>query len=88
MFNFLHGHDVLTSLQSCFIPGDSTVNQLVDIYSTFCKALDEGNKIHAVFCDKSETFDRVWHKVISYKLQTVGITGSLLIMWFTDYLKD
>ena len=26
IFNFLRGHDVLTSLQSGFIPGDSTVN--------------------------------------------------------------
>ena len=48
-FNFLRDHDVLTSLQSGFIPGVSTVNQLVDIYSTFCKALDEGKEVHAVF---------------------------------------
>ena len=28
-------------------------------------------------------FDRLWHKGIIYKLQTVGITGSLL-MWFIN----
>ena len=32
LFNFTRDHEILTSLQSGFIPGDSTVNQLVDIY--------------------------------------------------------
>ena len=44
MFNFLRDHDVLTSLHSGVIPGDFTVNQLVDIYNTLCKALNEGEK--------------------------------------------
>ena len=35
VLNFLRQHHVLASLQSGFIPGDSTVNQLVDIYNTF-----------------------------------------------------
>ena len=38
MFNFLKDQEVLTRLQSGFVPGDSTANQLVDIYNTFCKA--------------------------------------------------
>ena len=44
MFNFLRDHDVLTSLQSDFIPGDSTVNQLVDIYNAFLKLLMKAKK--------------------------------------------
>ena len=40
MFNFFV---ILTSCSSVwFIPRDSTVSQLVDIYNTFCIALDEG----------------------------------------------
>ena len=35
VFNFLHANSVITSLQSGFVPGDSTVNQLVDIYKFF-----------------------------------------------------
>ena len=62
------------------------VNQLVDIYNSFCKAVDEGEEVRAVFCDISKAFDRVWHKGLLNKLQTVGITGPLL-QWFTDYLN-
>ena len=41
LFNFFRDNNVITPFQSGFVPGDSTVNQLIDIYNTFCKALDE-----------------------------------------------
>ena len=87
VFNFFRDNRVITSLQSGFIPGDSTVNQLVDVYNTFCKALDEGKEVRAVFCDISKAFDRVWHRGLLFKLQIAGISGSLL-QWFTDYLHN
>ena len=86
-FNFFRDHNILTPLQSGFVPQDSTVKQLVDIYNTFCKALDEGKEVRAVFCDISKAFDRVWHRGLLYKLQAVVISGSLL-QWFTDYLTN
>ena len=87
VFNFLMDHEVLATLQPGFISGDRTVNQLVDIYNSFCKAIDEGKEVRAIFCDISKAFDRVWHRGLLYKLQTVGITGHLL-QWFTDYLNN
>ena len=84
VFNFFRKHEVITTLQSGFIPGDSTVNKLVDVYNTFRKALDEGKEVRAIFCDISKAFDRVWHRGLLYKLQSVGISG-LLLQWFTDY---
>ena len=47
IFNFFRDSQVITTLESGFVPGDSTVNQLVDIYNTFCKALDEGKEVRA-----------------------------------------
>ena len=70
------------TLQSGFIPGDSTVNQLVDIYNTF----DRGKQVRVAFCDISKAFDRVWHRELLYKLESAGISGSLL-SWFKDYLN-
>ena len=85
VFNVLNDHHVITTLQSGFVPGDSSVNQLDDIYNTFCQALDAGKEVRAIFCDISKAFDRVWHKGLLFKLNSVGISGSLL-QWFTDYL--
>ena len=80
-------HEVLATLQSGFVSGDNTVNQLVDIYNSFCKAIDEGKEVCIIFCDIRKAFDRVWHKGLLYKLQTIAITGHLL-QRFTDYLNN
>ena len=60
VFNFFLDNAVITALQSGFMPGDSTVNQLADVYNAFCKALDEGKEVRAIFGDISKVFDRVW----------------------------
>ena len=87
LFNFFRDNNVITAFQSGLVPGDSTVNQLINIYNTFCKALDEGKKVRAIFCDISKAFDRVWHKGRLFKLKSAGVSGSLLT-WFSDYLND
>ena len=74
-------------MQSGFIPGDSTVNQLTYLYNTFCQALDSGKEVRVVFCDVSKAFDRVWHESLLLKLEAAGITGNLLT-WFRSYLTD
>ena len=87
LFNHLRDNNILTPLQSGFIPGDSTVNQLTFLYNTFCRALDEGKEIRVVFCDIKKAFDRVWHAGLLHKLHTCGISGTLLD-WFKDYLSQ
>ena len=62
IFNFFQDNNIITCLQSEFVPGDSTVNQLTHVYNTFRKALVDGLEVRAVFCDISKAFDRVWHK--------------------------
>ena len=50
-FNFFRDNTVITSVQSGLFPGDSTVNQSIDIYNTFCKAPDEDKEVRAILCD-------------------------------------
>ena len=56
--------------------GDSTVTQLVDVYNTFCKAPDEGKDVHAIFCDISKAFDRVWHAGLLFKLSLAALNAN------------
>ena len=72
VLNFLQLNNLLTSLQLGFVPKDYTVNQLVDIYNTFCKVFGEGKEVRSVFCDKSKAFDRVWHIGFLLKLERIG----------------
>ena len=43
LYNHLHRHNIISSLQSGFMSGDSTVNQLAYLYNTFCQTLDALN---------------------------------------------
>ena len=85
LYNHLHDNDLL-SLQSGFIPGDSTVNQLTYLYNVFYQALDSGKEVRAVFCDISKAFDIVWHAGLLLKLQAAGVSGNVLA-WFKSYLS-
>ena len=87
VFNFIRDYTILTIHQSGFVPNDSTVHQLVYLYDTFCKALNDRKDVRIVFCDQSKAFDRVWHDGLLFKLQSIGIDGTLL-QWFESYLKD
>ena len=83
----LQDNNLLSSLQSGFIPGDSAVNLLTFLYNTFCQALDSGKEVRAVFCNISKAFDLVWLSGLLYKLQVAGVTGDVL-NWFKSYLSD
>lgn len=78
LYNHFRDNDILTSFQTGFIPGDSTVNQLTYLYNTFCQAIDDGKEVRVVFCDVSKAFDRVWHAGLIHKLRAAGVTGNLL----------
>ncbi|XP_060568897.1 uncharacterized protein LOC132727429, partial [Ruditapes philippinarum] len=58
IFNFLKVNNFLSTAQSGFIPGDSTVNQLAFIYDTLCRSLDNGLEVRVVFFDISKAFDK------------------------------
>ena len=87
LYNHLHENNLLSSLQSGFIPGDSTVNQLTYVCNTFYQALDSGKEVRAVFCDISKAFGRVWHEGLLLKLKADGVIGNVLA-WFKSYLSN
>ena len=87
VYNYFRENFVISAFQSGFLPGRSTVTQLLEVYHEFCKAVDDGKEIRVVFLDISKAFDKVWHGGLIYKLKKCGIHGRLL-EWFKDYLKD
>ena len=62
VFNHFRDNFPLSVWQSGFLPGCSTVTQLIEIYNTFCSAIYKNKEIRIVFFDISKAFDRVWHK--------------------------
>ena len=78
LYTFLLEVEYLNPLQSGFRPGDSTVNQLVYLIHKIYDAFEKGKGVRMVFLDISKAFDKVWHKGLVYKLESLGVRGSLL----------
>ena len=89
IFRHLSENGLITSKQSGFRPGDSTVNQLLSITHKIYSAFEETPSLEtrAVFLDLSKAFDRVWHEGLIYKLESSGIGGNLLSL-IRNYLAN
>ena len=89
LYNYLVTNNLITSNQSGFRPGDSTVNQLLHFVNDIHKSSDLYGSLEtrAVFLDISKAFDKVWHKGLIFKLKQNGISGPLLNV-LTNYLSN
>ena len=84
--NYLISNNLITKKQSGFSPGDSTINQLTCICHQIYESFDNRDETRAVFLDLSKAFDKVWHRGLLYKMETMGIHGTML-SWFRSYLS-
>ena len=87
MYGFFNSHNLFSSNQSGFRPGDSTINQLLSITSDIYEAFENYDEVRAVFLDISKAFDKVWHEGLLFKLEANRISGNLLIL-LQSYLQD
>ena len=87
MYTFFRENDLISKNQSGFIPGDSTINQLLAITTEIVNAFENVDETRAVFLDISEAFDKVWHEGLIFKLTQNGINNKLLDL-ITSFLSD
>ena len=69
LFNYFLSNKLFTPSQSGFLPGDSSIAQLLSIIHEIQTALDNNLTVHVrgVFLDISKAFDKVWHDRLNFK---------------------
>jgi hypothetical protein len=77
----------LYHLQHGFQKRKSTVTQLITVYHDIVEDIASGHEVDVIHLDLSKAFDKVSHHLLLSKLQSYGISGSLL-KWFKSYLCD
>ena len=87
IYNYLISNNLISSNQSGFRPGDSTVNQLLYLVHQIHLAFDNKNEVRSIFLDISKAFDKVWHDGLLFKLKQNGICGEPLEL-FSSYLSS
>ena len=80
MFNYFLSNKLFTPSQSGFLPGDSSIAQLLSIIHEIQTAFDNNPAVdvRGVFLDISNRFDKVWRDGLVLKLKSVGVEGELL----------
>jgi hypothetical protein len=68
MYKFLLINNLLSSNQSGFRPGDSTINQLLAITSEIYNGFENRQETRAASLDISKAFNKVWHSGLIFKL--------------------
>ena len=85
IYSYFEQNDLFSSCKSGFRKNDSCISQLLSITHEIFKGFDANPPLDTceVFLDISKAFDKVWREGLIFKLQSYGITGSLLSL-----LKD
>ena len=85
----MSSNNLITNNQSGFRPGDSTINQLIDLTNETHRSFDQRKslEVRAIFLDISKAFDKVWHSGLLLKLEQNGVSGNVLSV-FREYLSN
>ena len=75
---FLMKNGLISDQQFGFLPGRSTLTQLLSVTDEWARAIDRGERVAAVFLDFYKAFDRVWHDGLLHKLGKCGLHPSAL----------
>ena len=63
------------------------MSQLSQVIHHFGRALESRQQVDVIYLDFSKTFDEVSHCKLLFKLECLGIKGSLL-SWFRSYFTN
>lgn len=80
-------HKLLSDKQFGFIPGRSTVLQMLHVMDEWTRILDEGGEVDVVYMDFQKAFDKVPHRRLLRKLGHYGITGNTQ-QWIRNFLVN
>ena len=87
MFKYFLENNLISSKQSGFKPGDSSINQLIAITHDIFKGFDDGLEVRDVF-NVSKPFDKVWYEGLIHKLRRNGICDNLLQLFLSFLIAE
>lgn len=86
MLTYVLENGLLNQSQHGFLPGKSTVTQLLAFLDLLTATLDSGDSLDVVYLDFRKAFDSVSHAALLFKLQAYGFQGELL-GWIATFLS-
>ena len=84
---FLKNTNALSDRQFDFLPGRSTVLQLLNVLDKWTEALDNGVHVDAIYREFMKAFDTVPHRRLLRVLRFYNTPGNL-VKWIEDFLSE
>lgn len=84
---YSHVKALIDTNQHGFMPHKSTSSNLVAFVSDLSNVLDGAGEVHSIYTDFKKAFDLVHHDILLYKMEQMGIHGSLL-RWCESYVRN
>ena len=78
--------NLLSTKQFGFIPGRSTITQLLQYLDKCCDTIATGGVVDTIYLDFQKAFDTVPHRRLLGKLESYGISGDMLA-WVKGFLS-
>ena len=85
MLDYLLRHSLLKSSQHGFMPKKSCATNLLEFLEKITEFFDNGTPVDILYLDFSKAFDKVPHRRLLAKVETLGIKGDLL-KWIDSWL--
>jgi hypothetical protein len=87
LLDHVFGNNLVSSLQRGFVPGRSTVTQLLAALDQWTDIVDQGGSFDTVYLDFAKAFDSVPHVRSTRKLESYSVTDKLL-KWTVAFLTN
>ena len=84
---FNHIQPYISPNQHGFLPGRSTITNLITITQFICEQLDNAGQVDVVYTDFSSAFDMVDHGLLLNKLSSFGLAPSFIAL-IKSYLSN
>ena len=86
MIKFLISNNLICSSQHGFLPGRSTLTNLLEYLETLTRLVDEGHAVDVLYLDFRKAFDVVPKERLIAKMNSIGVRGSVL-GWVREWLS-
>ena len=87
MIEFLLKNKLICSHQHGFLPGRSTLTNLLEYFETLTRLIDEGHAVDVLYLDFRKAFDVVPKERLLAKMSSIGVRGKVL-SWVREWLTD
>lgn len=84
---YFHCKPIFSTKQHGFLKGKSTTTNLTEFISFTLNSLENKNEVDVIATDFSKAFDKISHKIISFKLKALGFPPGF-VQWIESYLLD